>query len=989
MLASVVTRRRRVPGRLRAAARNALEIARLGRLGEQYSAPFDIVDRGPIHRVRRYATLDPNRAAGDVSVALLVPPLMVTADVYDVAPDVSAVASLGARGVRAYVVDFGAPEHEEGGMHRTLDDHLKAVVAAIRRVRAIEGKDIHLAGYSQGGMFAYQAAAFLECEGIRSVITFGSPVDIHRGLPAVSRDVAAVLVRAIEPAFSAIMSRVEGLPGRLTSTAFKLVSTRKEISQRVAFLAMLHDRNAIVRQEARRQFLGGGGFVAWPGPAFRRFVEDFVVHNRMLAGGFVIDGKTVSLTDLACPILAFIGETDEIARPATVHAIVDAAPQAKVTFANVRAGHFGIVVGSRAMQLTWPAVAGWAKHHDGREPMPDVLRPREHTPEIVLDDDLEAADFDVEVELFVDVAVRGVKRAWNRLGSVISSASDASDAIRFQEPRLRFLAGLEPDTRVSAGRALARRAAESSDSTFFLFHGRAFTYEEANTRVVNVVKGLWRCGVRPGQRVAVVMAPRPSLLSTTTAMSRLGAVSVVTPPDAPAALLREALDRLDVRTIVTDPERAEACLGLGREVLVLGGGSLREIAHGAVDMEALDPDGIALPEDLALDSGRARDLAHLLLRPAADGTLRAAPVTNGRWALSAYGAAAACTLRPDDTVFCGVPLHHPTGLLVSIGAALVGGSRLALGRVTSGKELMADVRRSGATIVFYAGEMLRMLLDVPPSQADRTLPIRLVAGSGMRPALADRLSERFGFGVMEFYAGTSHRAILANASGEKPGALGRVLPGSAEVELVRCDFESGLPRRDERGRLVRAAVNEPALLAARVTSDELLTAGADGLVVERSAFDNDDAWTVTQDVVRRDEDGDHWFVDSVGGFIHRNSVPISTRAVEDALYTTPEVRLAAVYADGRDKLVASFEARSPLSAERLTEVLSSLSPEARPDRVVQIEVMPMTEGFRPDRRALLENRCTVRRQWTLSQGAYVERGGERAPAAHATPQSDR
>ena len=39
-----------------AGARNVLEIARAGRLGEPYGAPFEIVDEGPHHRLRRYAT---------------------------------------------------------------------------------------------------------------------------------------------------------------------------------------------------------------------------------------------------------------------------------------------------------------------------------------------------------------------------------------------------------------------------------------------------------------------------------------------------------------------------------------------------------------------------------------------------------------------------------------------------------------------------------------------------------------------------------------------------------------------------------------------------------------------------------------------------------------------------------------------------------------------------------------------------------------------
>jgi putative long chain acyl-CoA synthase len=79
-------------GRLLASARNALELARFGRFGDDYTAPFDVVDRGEHHRLRQYATGAPANAP----VALLVPPLMVTAEVYDIEAATSAVASLGA-----------------------------------------------------------------------------------------------------------------------------------------------------------------------------------------------------------------------------------------------------------------------------------------------------------------------------------------------------------------------------------------------------------------------------------------------------------------------------------------------------------------------------------------------------------------------------------------------------------------------------------------------------------------------------------------------------------------------------------------------------------------------------------------------------------------------------------------------------------------------------------------------------------------------------
>jgi putative long chain acyl-CoA synthase len=58
-----------------------------------------------------------------------------------------------------------------------------AVSDAIDRVRELTGRDVHLGGYSQGGMFCYQAAAYRRSEGLSSLITFGSPVDTRLAMP--------------------------------------------------------------------------------------------------------------------------------------------------------------------------------------------------------------------------------------------------------------------------------------------------------------------------------------------------------------------------------------------------------------------------------------------------------------------------------------------------------------------------------------------------------------------------------------------------------------------------------------------------------------------------------------------------------------------------------------------------------------------------------------------------------------------------------------
>ena len=265
-----------------------------------------------------------------------------------------------AAGLDTWLIDFGTPEHEEGGLERTLDDHVRAVSHAIDHVRAATSQDVHVAGYSQGGMFCYQTAAFRRSEGIKSLITFGSPVDLHRNL--VLRDELAMRLIDSMSGFMRIMLRtMEGLPGAFSSIGFRVLSAGKEARQLIDFVSHLHDRDALVRGESSRRFLHGEGFVAWPGPALRSFFEQFVVENRMSQGGFVIDGHTLTLADVTCPILYFVGERDEFARAPSVHAIRDAAPLAKAYDVSLRTGHFGLVVGSLSLKHTWPTVIDWVK----------------------------------------------------------------------------------------------------------------------------------------------------------------------------------------------------------------------------------------------------------------------------------------------------------------------------------------------------------------------------------------------------------------------------------------------------------------------------------------------------------------------------------------------------------------------------------------------------------------------------------------------------
>src|SRR5690606_23147998 len=181
-------------------------------------------------------------------------------------------------------------------------------------------------------------------------------------------------------------------------------------------------------------------------------------------------------------------------------------------------------------------------------------------------------------------------------------------------------------------------------------------------RIDNVVRGLIRIGVRRGSHVGVLMDTRPSALGIVAALNRLGAVAVLLRPDGP---LEREIELGRVGRIIADPEHGEVATRLEGVVKVHvlgGGGGPRDLGSAVDDMEAIDPDSVELPGWYEPDPGRAHDLAFVLFTGSGERT-RVNRITNGRWALSAFGTAASASLNRSDTVLSLTPIHHPSALL--------------------------------------------------------------------------------------------------------------------------------------------------------------------------------------------------------------------------------------------------------------------------------------------------------------------------------------
>lgn len=947
-----------------ATTRNAAEVVRFGGLETgEVGSPYTVATEQLTFRLRHYFS---DETPADATPLLLVPPLMLTADVWDVSPNSSAVATLHDEGLDVWVVDFGDPGHEPGGLERTLTDHVLAVSLAVDQVNEATGRDVILTGYSQGGMFCYQTAAYRRGEGIDSLVTFGSPVDARAPLPVpVSPETAA---RLADWLLESGLLRHLALPSWASRTGFKLLAPAKTVQSQLKFMLALHDRESLLPRERQRRFLEAEGFTAWSGPAIAELLELFVTHNRMLAGGFAIKDRLVTLADIKVPILIGVGSTDTIGHPDSVRAIDRAAPGADVYEMTLRAGHFGLVVGSTADSRSWPGVAAWARWRAGGELPADIVPADEveHKPMSSTGAGattlIQAAEFGLGAGL---MAWGGAKQTFGLARGLISEAPA-------QLPRLARIGQLHPDSRMSLGLLLDEQARRDRQSISFLFGDRAYRHHDVKTRVDNVVKGLISVGIHHGDRVGVLMDTRPSAFTVVAALSRLGATAVLLRPDGD--LKREA-DLGQISWVVSDPEHLDGVAQVsGVTWCVLGGGGEhRELDNRIVDMERIDPDKVELPAWFSANPHVAGDLAFVLFTGAGE-QLRPIEITNWRWALSALGTASAAALRPGDTVYSTTPLHHSSALLMSIGGAIAGGARFAMSTADDPDCFWEEVRRYGASHVSYTWTSLRSVVEAAPHTSEQHHPIRMFMGSGMPRNLWRKVDERFPSSrVLEFYASVGEDSILANVQGVPIGSMGRPVPGTAEVRIAAFDLSTCRLERDANGMGRRCGFDEVGLLLARAkpgTSHAQLPL--------RGVFDADDRWLSTGDLFSRDEQGNYWLVDSVSSLIVTVVGVVAPSAVRNTISTIPAVDLCVVFGvpdgDNAETVVAAFTSRAGRSvdASDLDHVFDRTPVAERPTYIQQVRQIPVTTWHRPIASKLLHagipKPTKQRRVWKLDAG---------------------
>src|SRR3984957_11282372 len=338
------------------------------------------------------------------------------------------------------------------------------------------------------------------------------------------------------------------------------------------------------------------------------------------------------------------------------------------------------------------------------------------------------------------------------------------------------------------------------------------------------------------------------------------------------------------------------------------------------EIERLAGDGVACSE---FRSPTIADRALYIYTSGTTGLPKAVNVSHFRLMQWSHWFAGMMDTRPDDRIYNCLPMYHSVGGVAAIGAALVNGGSVVLRERFSASRFWDDVVESKCTIFQYIGELCRYLVNSPPRAGEANHRLRLACGNGLNADVWEKFQRRFRIPqILEFYAATEGNFSLFNCEGGV-GSIGRIpsfLRQRSSIALVKFDFETGEPMRNEDGFCIRSSSNEAGEAIGQILDDGAISVSrfegyADKAATEkkilRNVFTIGDAWFRTGDLMRRDESGFFYFVDRIGDTFRWKGENVSTTEVAAAVCAYPGVVEAVVYGvkipgtEGRAGMVAA------------------------------------------------------------------------------------
>jgi len=293
---------------------------------------------------------------------LLVPPLGVTTETFDLMPNRSLVRHMAARGFHTYLIDWGKPERRHA--HLSLQDYAVTMFGeALAEVRRHSGsQDVSVMGWCMGGLLSLLHLGISGDRKLRNLITVASPIDL-RGGGIVARassvlNAPAKLIRKYSSWRLHMLDPVKlHAPPWLTTLGFKLTDPVGSITTYWDLLTRLWDREFVESHSTTADYLNR--MLLYPGGVIQDMVVSMAVDNQLATGRMQIRGQVADLGRIKADLLVFAGSTDHLVPASIARRLVDIVGSRSREFRVAPGGHMGVILGRGAPENVWEPAAQW------------------------------------------------------------------------------------------------------------------------------------------------------------------------------------------------------------------------------------------------------------------------------------------------------------------------------------------------------------------------------------------------------------------------------------------------------------------------------------------------------------------------------------------------------------------------------------------------------------------------------------------------------
>jgi acyl-CoA synthetase (AMP-forming)/AMP-acid ligase II len=476
---------------------------------------------------------------------------------------------------------------------------------------------------------------------------------------------------------------------------------------------------------------------------------------------------------------------------------------------------------------------------------------------------------------------------------------------------------------------------------------RTLTYAALDERASRLANALLAAGLKPDDRVAVVLGNRLEYPEIAAGLGKVGMPSVPVNPRLTAPEMTYILEHSGAAAVILDDGlAAQAGPGIDKlgleHVYSIGGTSIGK------DYEAALARSSSVDAHMDIDEGKPFTIAYTA---GTTGKSKGVLISHRSRSLTFYLSALDWGLGPMRRTIAVAPMYHGAGFAFAYAAVHTGGTVSMLRSFDPGRllEMIDSFRPQSVFLVPAHVQAIRALGEAAIRRRDTSsLQVVYVNAAPMPQDLKIWFTQMFPkIGLYELYGSTEASIVTCLRPPDQLRKERCVGPPWFMTEIRLLDPEKRPVPTGERGELYSRSpllfsgyLNDPEATAASTTEDGFFSAG---------------------DVATIDDENFVYIVDRVKDMILTGGVNVYPREVEEVLHTHPDVSDVAVIGLPDEKwgervvAVVVSGAKRP-TPDELTEFLrKQLAGFKLPKQFVYVETLPRNAAGKILKRELRES----------------------------------